>query len=112
MKKWREKIKHLREERAKTAPESMTEEQREQHEKYLAELTAQNQSIVRKITMWLWCGAMVGWTIFIVLDVLFPAGPIKLLFHIVGALLTAVLALPRAMDFFARRKKSKNEPHA
>ena len=108
----KEKWHRVKETRAQNAPDSMTAEEREQHERYLAELTAQNQRIVRKVTTWLWCGAMAGWAIFIVLDILFPAGPIKLLFHIVGALLTAVLAVPRVLDHVARRKKSENEPNA
>ncbi len=101
----KEKIRRIKEEQAQTSPDSMTEEQRLQHEKYIAELTAENRRTVRKVCTILWCIAMIGWAIFIVLDVIFPAGPIKLLFHIIGAVITALLALPRVMDYFAAKKK-------
>ena len=101
----KEKIRRIKEEREQTSPDSMTEEQRLQHEKYIAELTAENRRTVRKVCTILWCVAMIGWAIFIVLDVIFPAGPIKLLFHIFGAVVTALLALPRVMDYFAAKKK-------
>lgn len=101
----KEKMRRIREEREQNSPDSMTEEQRLQHEKYIADLTAENRRIVRKVCTILWCVAMIGWAIFIVLDVIFPAGPIKLLFHIFGAVVTALLALPRVLDYFAAKKK-------
>ena len=101
----KEKWRRMKEEREQNSPDSMTEEQRLQHEKYLAELTEENRHTVRKICTILWCVAMIGWAIFIVLDVIFPAGPIKLMFHIIGAVVTAALALPRVMDYFAAKKK-------
>ena len=101
----KEKLRRIKEEREKNSPEQMTDEQREYHEKYIAELTAENRRTVQKICTVLWILAMLGWAIFIVLDILFPAGPVKLLFHLVGALVTALLALPRVLDFFDRKKK-------
>ena len=101
----KDKIRRIKEEREQNSPDSMTEEQRLQHEKYIAELTAENRRTVRKVSTILWCIAMVGWAIFIVLDILFPAGPMKLLFHIFGAVVTALLALPRVLDYFASKKK-------
>ena len=98
-------LRRIKKEQAQTSSDSMTEEQRLQHEKYIAELTAENRRTVRKVCTILWCIAMIGWAIFIVLDVIFPAGPIKLLFHIFGAVITALLALPRVMDYFAAKKK-------
>ena len=105
----KEKIRRIKEEREKNNPDSMTEEQRLQHEKYLADLTEENRRTVGKICTVLWCGAMIGWAIFIVLDILFPAGPIKLLFHVIGAVMTALLALPRVLRFFAERKEKTDE---
>ena len=105
----KEKIRRIKEEREKNNPDSMTEEQRLQHEKYIADLTEENRRTVSKICTVLWCGAMIGWAIFIVLDILFPAGPVKLIFHIVGAVVTALLALPRVLRFFAARKEKTEE---
>ena len=105
----KEKIRRIKEEREKNNPDSMTEEQRLQHEKYLADLTAENRRTVSKICTVLWCGAMIGWAIFIVLDVLFPAGPVKLMFHVIGAVVTALLALPRVLRWFAARKENTDE---
>ena len=105
----KEKWRRIKEEREQNSPDSMTEEQRLQHEKYVAELTAENRRSVSKVCTLLWCGAMIGWAIFIVLDILFPAGPVKLIFHIVGAVVTALLALPRVLRFFAARKGKTEE---
>ena len=85
-------------------PEEMTEEERLAHEKYLQELTAQNQKTVRKVCALLWCVAMVGWGIFLVLVVVYAVGSAKILFHSVGAAVTALLALPRVLDFFDKKK--------
>ena len=105
----KEKIRRIKEKREENNPDSMTEEQRLQHEKYLAELTAENRRTVSKICIILWCGAMIGWAIFIVLDILFPAGPIKLMFHVIGAVVTALLALPRVLRWFEARKEKDDE---
>ena len=86
-------------------PEEMTEEQRLYHEQYIKELTEQNQKTVKKVCTVLWCLAMVGWAIFLVLDVVLAVGAAKILFHGVGAAVTALLALPRVMDHFATKKK-------
>lgn len=89
----------------RNAPVELTEEERQRHEQYIRELTEQNQKTVKKACVLLWCLAMVGWTIFLVLDVVCSAGSAKLLFHGVGAAVTALLALPRVMDFFAAKNK-------
>ena len=87
-------------------PEEMTEEERLQHEKYVKELTAQNQKTVKKVCTLLWCLAMVGWIIFLVLDVVYAVGGAKILFHGMGMAVTALLALPRVMDYFAEKNHS------
>lgn len=83
-------------------PVEMTEEERLRHEKYIQELTAQNQKTVRKVCTVLWCVAMVAWVILLVLDVVHQAGGAKILFHGTAAAITALLAIPRVMDFFAK----------
>ncbi len=88
-------------------PEEMTEEERLQHEKYVKELTEQNRKTVKKVCTLLWCLAMIGWGIFLVLDVVYAVGAAKILFHSVGAAVTALLALPRAMDFFAKNQDNE-----
>ena len=85
------------------APTEMTEEQRLAHEKYLKELNEQNQKTVKKVCTVLWCAAMVAWVILLVLDVLYQAGGAKILFHGTAAAITALLAIPRVMDFFAKK---------
>lgn len=92
----------------RTAPEEMTDEQRLYHEQYVAELTEQNRRTVRKVCTVLWCLAMVCWLVLLVLDVVFAVGAVKIVFHSVGAVLTALPALPRIKAFFAARKE-KNE---
>ena len=89
-------------------PEEMTEEERLAHEKYVKELTEQNQKTVKKVCTLLWCLAMAGWAIFLILDVVYAVGGIKILFHSVGAAFTAVLAIPRVMELFAA-KNNKDE---
>ena len=87
-------------------PVEMTEEERLAHEKYIRELTAQNQKTVKKVCTLLWCLAMVGWIVFLVLDVVYAVSSAKILFHGVGTAVTALLALPRVMDYFAGKKKN------
>ena len=108
----KEKFKKIKEERAKNSLDCMTEEERAQHEKYIAELTEENRRSVRKVCTVLWCAAMVGWTIFLVLDVVFAVGAVKIAFHAVGAILTALLAWRRVKEFFARRKGKKEDTDA
>lgn len=90
----------------KTHPsyEEMTEEQRHYHEQYLRELDDRNRRTVRKVCTVLWCVAMVGWAIFLVLDVVFSVGVVKIVFHAVGAVLTALLSLRRVKAWLAARK--------
>ena len=85
-------------------PVEMTEEQRLAHERYLQELTAKNQKIVKKVCAILWCVAMAAWAILLVLDVLHQAGGAKILFHGMAAAITALLAIPRIMDWLASKK--------
>ena len=92
----------------RTAPEEMTEEQRLYHQQYVAELTEQNRRTVSRVCTVLWCLAMVCWSVLLVLDVVFSVGAIKIVFHSVGAVLTALLSLRRVKAFFAARKE-KNE---
>ena len=87
------------------APEEMTEEQRLYHEQYIKELTEQNQKTVKKVCTVLWCLAMAGWAIFFVLEAVLHGSPLKMLFYGVGAAATALLAIPRVMDYFAAKKK-------
>lgn len=108
MKSLKEKIREVKESRAQNDPHQMTEEERAQHEKYVADLTEQNRRTVRKVCTILWCVAMVGWVIFLVLDVVFAVGAVKITFHSTGAILTAFLACRRVGAFFASRKE-KNE---
>lgn len=103
--KLRLKIEAIREKRAQNDVENMTDEQRQQHEKYIRELTAQNQRTVGKVGTVLWCLAMIGWTIFLVLEIVLYGSPLKILFYSVGCALTALLALNRVLDFFAARKE-------
>ncbi len=89
--------------RKRVRPEEMTEEERLQHEKYIKELTEQNQKTVAKVCAILWCVAMAAWTILLVLDVLHQAGGAKILFHGCAAAVTALLALRRVLDFFDKK---------
>ena len=84
-------------------PVEMTEEERLRHEQYIKELTAQNQKTVKTVCTVLWCVAMAAWTILLVLDVLYQAGGAKILFHGTAAAITALLAIRRVMDFFAKK---------
>ena len=93
--------------RRRNAPEEMTEEQRLYHEQYVKELNAQNKRTVRKVGIVLWIMAMIGWTIFIVLDFVFAVGVAKTLFHCVGAALTAVMALVGCVS--AKKKDADTE---
>ena len=86
------------------APTEMTEEQRLAHEKYLKELNEQNQKTVKKVCTVLYIVAMIAWIILLVLDVVHQVGAAKILFHGVAAAVTALLAIPRLMDFFAAKK--------
>ena len=71
--KLRLKIEQFKEERAQNSIDAMSEEERARHEEYVKELTANNRRVVRKVCTVLWCLAMIGWTIFIVLEaVLLP----------------------------------------
>ena len=98
----------------KTHPsnEEMTEEQRHYHEQYLRELDDRNRRTVRKVCTVLWCVAMVGWAIFLVLDVVFSVGVVKIVFHAVGDVLTALLSLRRVRTFFASRKEDNEHTDA
>jgi len=93
-------------------PEERAESQHRYHEEYLKELNEENKKTVKKVTAILWCAAMAGWAFFIVMDVISDAGLSKLLFHIVGAAVTALLALPRLMDFIASKKKRDTDTEA
>ena len=108
----KERFKKIKEERAKNNPDHMTEEERAQHEKYIAEMTEENRRTVRKVCTVLWCVAMVGWAIFLVLDVVFAVGAVKIAFHSVGAILTALLAWRRVKEFFACSKEEKKDTDA
>ena len=88
----------------KKPPVEMTEEQRLAHEKYIRELTEQNQKTVKKVCAVLWCVAMVAWAILLVLDVMHQVGGAKILFHGTAAAITALLAIPRVMDWIASKK--------
>ena len=112
MKSLKEKIREVKESRAQNDPHQMTEEERAQHEKYVADLTEQNRRTVRKVCTVLWCVAMAGWAIFLVLDVVFAVGAVKIAFHSVGAILTALLACRRVGEFFASRKEKKEHTDA
>ena len=112
MKSLKDKIREVKESRAKSDPHQMTEEERAQHEKYVADLTEQNRRTVRKVCTILWCVAMAGWAIFLVLDVVFAVGVVKIVFHAVGAFLTALLALRRVRTFFASRKEDNEHTDA
>ena len=102
----KEKIRRLKEGRANAAlADTMTEEERARHEQYVRELTSTNQQTVRKVCTVLWCLAMIGWLVFLVLEVVLHGSPLKMLFYGVGMALTALLALPRVLDFFASKKK-------
>ena len=105
MKSLKDKIREVKESRAKNDPHQMTEEERAQHDRYIADLTEQNQRTVRKVCTVLWCVAMAGWAIFLVLDVVFAVGAVKIAFHSVGAVLTALLAWRRVRAFFSSRKE-------
>ena len=85
-------------------PVEMTEEQRLAHEQYIRELTEKNEKAVKKVCAILWCIAMVAWAILLVLDVMHQAGGAKLLFHGTAAAITALLAIPRVMDWIASKK--------
>ena len=99
------KLEAIQAERAKYDVDTMTEEERAQHEQYIRELTAANQRTVRKVSTVLWILAMIGWMIFLTLEIVLHGSPIKMLFYGVGMALTALLALPRVLDFFASKKK-------
>ena len=93
--------------RKRITPEEMTEEQRLYHEQYIKELTEQNQKTVKKVCTVLWILAMIGWAIFLTLEIVLDGSPLKMLSYGVGAAVTALLALPRAMDFFGKKKDDK-----
>ena len=93
-------------------PVEMTEEQRLAHEQYVRELNETNEKTVKIVCAVLWCIAMVAWIILLVLDVIHQAGGAKILFHGVAAAITALLALPRVMDFFASKKKGNEDTEA
>ena len=112
MKSLKDKFREVKESRAQNNPDQMTEEERAQHEKYIADLTEQNQRTVRKVCTVLWCVAMVGWAIFLVLDVVFSVGVVKIAFHSVGAFLTALLAWRRVRVFFSSRKEDDEHTDA
>lgn len=112
MKKWKDKLREIKESRAQSDPAAMTEEERLAHEKYIQDLTAQNQKTVGKVCIVLWCAAMIGWAIFLVLDVVFAVGAVKIAFHAVGAFLTALLSLRRIKEWLASRKAKKEHTDA
>ena len=85
-------------------PVEMTEEERLRHEQYIRELTEKNQKTVKKVCAVLWCVAMVAWAILLVLDVMHRVGGAKILFHGTAAAITALLAIPRVMDWVASKK--------
>ena len=86
------------------SPVEMTEEERLRHEQYIRELTEKNQKTVKKVCAVLWCVAMVAWAILLVLDVMHQVGGAKILFHGTAAAITALLAIPRVMDWLASKK--------
>ena len=86
------------------SPVEMTEEERLRHEQYIRELTEKNQKTVKKVCAVLWCVAMAAWTILLVLDVMHQVGSAKILFHGTAAAITALLAIPRVMDWVASKK--------
>ena len=88
-------------------PVEMTEEERIAHEKYVAELNEKNAKTVKIVCAVLWCIAMAAWLILLVLDVIHHVGSAKILFHGVAAAITALLAIPRVMDFFTAKKETK-----
>ena len=102
------KIQQFKEERAQNDVDHMSEEERAQHEQYIKELTAQNKKTVKKVCTVLWCLAMVGWTIFFVLEAVFNGSQFKLLFYGTGWALTALLALNRVLEFFDARKNPRH----
>ena len=109
LKDWAKRIK---EKRALNDPANMTEEQRIAHEKYVAELNKKNQKTVKIVCAILWCLAMGCWAFLLVLDVRHQVGQTKILFHGVAAAITALLAIPRVMDFFASKKKDDEDTEA
>ncbi|MBQ7089398.1 MAG: hypothetical protein IJN04_07145 [Clostridia bacterium] len=110
--KRKEKWQRLQEKRQMNDTDAMTEEQRLAHEQYIRELTAANQKTVRKVCAVLWILAMIGWIIFLVLEIVLYGSPLKMLFYGVGMALTALPALPRLLDFFAARKKNDEDTEA
>ena len=91
--------------RERKQPHEMTEEERLAHEQYVRELTAKNQQTVKKVCTVLWCMAMVAWALLLALDFIHQAAPSKILFHGVAAAITAVLAVRRIVDFFAKKNE-------
>lgn len=89
-------------------PEEMTEEERRQHELYLQELMQKNKQSAKRVGKVLWCLAMVAWALLLWLDVKHHVGPVNILFHGMGAVITALIALPTVLDFFAAKKKKKD----
>ena len=106
IKDWMQRVK---ERNAANNPENMTEEQRIAHEKFLQELTEKNKRTVRLVTTCLWCLAMVAWAVVIVMDVVHSVSPITTTFHGLGAVVTALLALPRVLRWLDARKQKKDE---
>ena len=86
-------------------PVEMTEEERRLHELYLQELMKKNKKSVKIVGAVLWCLGMVAWAILLTLDVMHHVGQVKILFHGVAAALTALVALPTILDYFAVRKR-------
>ena len=102
-------IQRVKERNDANNPENMTEEQRLQHELFLQELTEKNKRTVRWVGTVLWCLAMVAWSVVIAIDVVNSISPITIMFHGVGAAVTALLGLPRVLGWLAARKEKKDE---